>query len=248
MSRGVMPLRPSIRGRSRPLLMRTHSKLWYLEQLGLLDSLADNQRSALSGMTRLFEARRGMRIYLPGDQSDRIYLVKSGVIKIARQTADNREIVLAYLRAGDIFGELALVDDTPRDHFAEASDDAVLCEIARDALLRVITDTPHVGLRITKLIGQRLRRLEARVEELLSTTAHARLAHTLLQLADEHGITDADGVLIPLRLSQSELGRLVGLRRETVNAILQQWRRRGLVEVERRAIRLRDPEILRRVL
>jgi CRP-like cAMP-binding protein len=200
------------------------------------------------GMTRMFGAARGTRIYLPGDQSDRIYLVKSGVIKIARQTADSREIVLAYLRAGDIFGELALVDDSPRDHVAEASEDAVLCEIARDALLRLMTDTPQVSLHITKLIGLRLRRLEARVEELLGKSAQARLAQTLVQLAGEHGILDADGILIPLRLSQSELGRLVGLRRETVNTILQEWRGRGLVEAERTAIRLRDPEALRRMV
>ena len=57
-----------------------------------------------------------------------------------------------------------------------------------------------------------------------------------------------DGVLIPLRLSQGELGRLVGVRRETVNSILQEWRERGLVEAERRAIRLRQPDVLRRMV
>jgi CRP-like cAMP-binding protein len=105
-----------------------------------------------------------------------------------------------------------------------------------------------VGLQITKLIGLRLRRLEARVEELLGKSAQARLAQTLLQLAEEHGVGDADGVLIPMRLSQSELGRLVGLRRETVNTILQAWRQRGLVDAARRTIRLRHPDALRHII
>jgi len=94
----------------------------------------------------------------------------------------------------------------------------------------------------------RLRRLEARVEELLGKSAQARLAQTLLQLADEHGVGDADGVLIPMRLSQSELGRLVGLRRETVNAILQDWRHAGWSTRQRRAIRLRHPDALRDII
>ena len=229
-------------------MMQVHSKLWHLERLGLLESLPQEQRCAFLAMTRLVEARRGTRIYLPGDQNDGIFLVNSGVIKIWRETANKREIVLAYVHAGDVFGELALVDEMPRDHFAEAIEDSVMCEIARDNLLHLIRRTPQLGLQITKLVGLRLRRLEARVEELLGKSAEARLAQTLLQLAGEHGITDLDGVLIPLRLSQGELGRLIGLRRETVNSILQEWRQRGLVEAERRTIRLRHPDMLRQMV
>jgi CRP/FNR family transcriptional regulator, cyclic AMP receptor protein len=242
----AVPLRTG--NRAAADMMGSRSQLWYLEQLGLFDQLTDEQRRALIGTTRTIEAKRGTRVYLPGDLSDRVYLVKSGVIRIVRQTADRREVVLAYLRAGDIFGELALVDDAPRDHVAEATEDAVLAEIARDTLLDLITAMPQVGLQIAKLIGLRLRRLEARVEELLGGSAQARLAQTLLQLAGEHGISDADGVLIPLRLSQGELGRLVGVRRETVNSILQEWRERGVVEVDRRTIRLRLPDVLRQMI
>lgn len=250
MNRAVMPRAAYgvLRRRDAASLMTGHRKLWYFERLGLLDALSSEQRRAFMGITRMFDAPRGTRVYLPGDRSDSIYLVKSGVIKIARETADHREVVLAYLRAGDIFGELALVEDAPRDHVAEAAEDAVLCEIGRDALLRLMANTPQIGLHITKLMGLRLHRLEARVGELLGKSAQARLAHTLLQLADEHGVKDADGVLIPIRLSQSELGRLVGLRRETVNTILQDWRQRGLVEAERRAIRVRRPDALRHII
>jgi CRP/FNR family cyclic AMP-dependent transcriptional regulator len=237
----------SLRQPPDSVLMAGHAKLWYLERFGMLTALSDEQRRMFVGMTRTFEAKRGTRIYLPGDSSEQIYIVKSGVVKIARQTADNREIVVALLHSGDIFGELAIIDDAPRDHLAAASEDAVLCEIPRDVLLHLIEGIPQFGLHIMKLIGLRLQRLESRVEELLRRSAHARLAHMLLQLAGQHGIPDSDGVLIPLRLSQNELGRLVGLRRETVNNILQAWREQGLVEAERRAIRLRDPDALRQI-
>ena len=227
--------------------MPAHTKLWYFERFRMISALSDAQRHQLEKMTRMLEVKRGTRIYLPGDPSDQIFLLKSGVIKISMTTPDNRDVILALLHAGDIFGELAVVDDAPRDHVAEAYDDCVICAMSRDTILRVIHETPEIGFQITKLIGMRLRTFRSRIEELLCKSAHARIAHALLDLADRHGVTDTDGVLISLRLSQGDLGRLVGLSRETVNAILQEWREQNLLEMDRRTVRLRDPARLRHI-
>lgn len=112
-------------------------------------------------------------------------------------------------------------------------------------VLRVVQDTPALGYQITKLMGSRLRRFRTRVEELLCKSAPERLAQTLLDLADECGVQDAGGVLIRLRLNQGDLGNLVGLARETVNIVLQDFRQRGLIEMEGRRIRVTDQEGLR---
>jgi CRP-like cAMP-binding protein len=111
----------------------------------------------------------------------------------------------------------------------------------------MIQDTPAFGLQVTKLVGLRLRTFRTRVEELLGKSAPARLAHAILELSHHHGIKDDGGVLIPLRLSQGDLGKLVGLTRETVNGILQAWRDQRILDMDRRSIRVHDPERLRRV-
>lgn len=227
--------------------MPAHTKLWYFERFGMISALSPEQRGRLEKLTRMLEVKRGTRIYLPGDPSDQIFLLKSGIIKISMTTADNREVILAFLHAGDIFGELAVVDNAPRDHVAEAYDDCVVCAMSRDTIVRVIQETPEIGFQITKLIGLRLRTFRSRIEELLCKSAHARLAHALLELAEHHGVSDTDGVLITLKLSQGDLGRLVGLSRETVNGILQEWREQKLLEMDRRSVRLRDPKRLRQL-
>jgi CRP-like cAMP-binding protein len=227
--------------------MPAHTKLWYFERFRMISALSEAQRHQLEKLTRMLEVKRRTRIYLPGDPSDQIFLLKSGVIKISMTTSDNREVILAFLHPGDIFGELAVVDEAPRDHVAEAYDDCVICAMSRDTILQVIHETPEIGFQITKLIGLRLRTFRSRIEELLSKSAHARVAHALLELAERHGVPDTDGVLISLRLSQGDLGRLVGLSRETVNAILQEWREQNLVEMDRRSVRLRNPDRLRRI-
>lgn len=225
-----------------------HSALWYFEHFGLLRGLSEAQKQHVEQHTRMLHAKRGEAVYLPGDPSEHVYVVKTGAVKIVGKAPEGHEVILALLMPGDIFGELALAgDDEPQDHRAEATDDTLLCEVPRDLLRRMIQDSPAFGLHVTKLVGLRLRTFRTRVEELLGKSAPARLAHAILELSRHHGIPDGEGVLIPLRLSQGDLGKLVGLTRETINGILHAWRSQGLVEMDRRSIRLRDPERLRRV-
>lgn len=227
--------------------MAAHSKVWYLNRFRLLDALTDAQKHSIDQMTRMLEIKRGTRIYLPGDPSDQIFLLKAGAVKISTSSADGEPTILAFLHPGDIFGELAIVDDAPRDHVATAHEDTVLCAIDRNMVLQLAQQAPALGYQITKLIGLRLRRFSMRVEELLCKGAPERLAHALLTLADECGVQDAGGTLIRLRLNQGDLGNLVGLARETVNIVLQDFRQRGLIELDGRRIRVTDRERLQAV-
>lgn len=163
------------------------------------------------------------------------------------RSPEGTDVILGLLAPGDLFGELAPMGEGQEEQVAQAAVDSVVCTVPRDVFLRMIADAPPFALQVTKLMGLRLRRFSSRVEELLGKSASARLAHTLLDLARQHGIPDGDGVLIPLRLSQGDLGKLVGLTRETVNGILQAWRDQGVVVADRRMIRLRDTARLQRV-
>lgn len=227
--------------------MAAHTKLWYLERFRMLDVVPAQQRQVVEKMTRMLEVKRGQRIYIHGDPSDQVFLLKAGVVKIARLGPRQQETILAFLYPGDVFGELAFVDQSPRDHVAEAHEDTVLCALSRDLVIRIAQEAPALGYHITKVMGQRVKRLETRLSELLGKGAAARVAHTLVELAETYGVPDAAGVLVPLRLSQSDIGNLVGLTRETVNIVLQDFRQRGLVLAERRAIRIADMAGLRAV-
>jgi CRP/FNR family cyclic AMP-dependent transcriptional regulator len=227
--------------------MAAHSKVWYLQRFRMLDVMTPPQMQLILKMTRMLQVKRGQRIYMEGDPSDQLFLLKVGVVKISTTASDQQETILAFLYPGDIFGELAMIEDTPRDHIATAHEDVVLCALSRDLLLRMAQETPALGYQITKVMGLRLKRFRTRIEELLYKSAQARIAHTLLDLASDYGIPDNEGILVPLRLNQADLGNLVGLARETVNTVLQDFRQRGLVEASRRNIRIIDPTRLRAV-
>ena len=210
----------------------------------LFEGLSESEQHAVQAASRTVEFRRRHRIYMPGDPSDQLFILKSGVIKLNIVSPEGRELIRSFLHPGDVFGELSIVDSAPRDHIAEAYEDATVYAVTSEVLQRLAQQSPHLAYEVAKLLGRRMNAYRARVEELLYKSAQARVAHTLLDLAGHHGVPDAEGVVIPLRLSQSDIANLVGLTRETVNFILKDLRRRRLMENQGRSTRVRLPEVL----
>jgi CRP-like cAMP-binding protein len=221
------------------------TKLWYLKNVNLFHGMSEAQMQMVEQRTVMREIRRKEVLYLPGDAGDRIYLLKRGIVKISTLTGEGKEIILALLRPGEVFGEEAVLDEAPRDHMAEAYDDALLCVITRQDFLGILRAHPEMAFKVTKLVGFRLKTLRNRVEGLLFKGAPARLAQTLLDLARDHGVQDSGGVLLPLKLSQQDLANLIGVTRESVNLALADFRSRGLVEQDGRHLRILRVEDLR---
>lgn len=219
-------------------------KAWPPDHLKPFESLTPPQRLAVQEAARPIQARRRQRLYGPGDPSDRVFFLKSGIVKLAVASAEGREIIVSLLHAGELFGELALVDDGPRDHVAEVYEDGLLYAVDRDLVRELMRASPALACEISRVMGLRGRTLQRRVGELVSRSAAARVAQTLLTLAGDHGVRDAEGIVISLRLSQRDLASLTGLTRETVNAILRDLRRQHLIELQDRIIRVKAPGAL----
>lgn len=211
----------------------------------LLDALADPQLLPLRRVARLANVARRERIYSAGDASDRVHFLAAGVVKVATPLPPGPDILLAFLYPGDVFGESALIDDGPRDHGAEAYEDAKIWSVSRSLFIDLLRQSPTLGHELFRLMAHGTRRFRMRVEELLQKDAHRRVARTLSNLAAEHSVADADGLLIPLRLTQADLANMTGLARETVNGVLSDLRESGLVEASRHNIRIRRPTALR---
>lgn len=224
-----------------------YSKQWYLERFKLADAVTDAQRDLLVQTTRMQEIKRGHQIYALGDPSQHMFLVTRGVIKLSAPDLNRRDVLLAFRHPGDVFGEMALLDAGPRDHLAKAHENSLICALDREVILRLARESPDVALRLVTMMGRRVRQMRTRIEQLSYKSAPTRVAHALVDLAEEHGVEDDKGTVIAFKLSQRDLAQLVGLTRETVNMILHDFHRRGLIENDRRILRLLDVERLRAV-
>jgi CRP/FNR family cyclic AMP-dependent transcriptional regulator len=199
------------------------------------------ERLAASMRSRRF--RRGEVIFHIGDPGDALFVIVSGEVKISLPSETGDEAILATLRPGDVFGELALLDGAPRSASASALMPTETVILPRDRFRELIATETGVRDALLASIAGELRRLTTHVEELHFLDITGRLAARLVRLAQESGTPLADGSLrLRTNLTQADLAAMVGCTRQSVNKLLGQFTDDGLLRLERDGIVVMDLE------
>lgn len=210
----------------------------------LLKDLPDLTLDQLAGLAVRRSVRRGHRIFAEGDPGDSLMGLISGQVRISATTPAGQEVFLNLLESGDSFGEIAVLDGNARTANAEAVTDAELFVVRRVDLMTLIEREPRLATQLIALLCKRLRWTSDLIEEAAFLSLPARLARRLVKMAEEHGSPVAGG--IELRISQAELAGFLSVSRQVVNQQLQEWQRKGWVEVGRGRVVVRDTRELAR--
>jgi CRP-like cAMP-binding protein len=179
-----------------------------------------------------------------GDPGSALYGVLSGRLKVTSAGTDGKEVVFGLCDPGEVIGEIALLDGSPRSAAVVALEPSELLVLHRRDFLPFLARHPAVAIQLAEVLAARLRRISELTEDTLFLGLPSRLAKKLLALAASYGRATPDGVRIELRLPQHELGELVGTSRESINKQLRAWQRDGLVAAARGTVTLRDPAAL----
>ena len=229
-------------------LQAVPNKLWYLKHIRLFDGISPSEMQKMEKITRMEEVKKRQPLYLSGDPSRNVYLLKQGRVKIANTSPSGKEVTFEILEPGEIFGELDVLDDAPRSTSAEALDDALICVIPRKDFDQYLAMHPAVMFKLTKLIGLRLKKIQSRVEDLVFRDVPARLAHLLSELSKTEGIVDKQGIRLKAKLTHQEMANLIGCSRETVSTTMGQFRDDGLIQMDGRTITILNEKGLTRLL
>jgi len=211
-----------------------------LRQTNLLRSVTAQDLETVAAASRLRNVRRGQVLFTAGDPSDTVILVISGLVKVVVRSADGAELTLTVVQPGGTIGELSVADGGPRSADAEALDDCRLLLVPNDLIAELSSRVPSVTQALMTSIAVTLRRLTEAASDLVFLDLPRRVAKVLL--SQPRG---DDGV-IELKMSQEELAHQVGGSRQSVNAALRGFERRGWIEVHDRAVTLRQAEALAR--
>ena len=212
-----------------------------LEKCTLFATLDQKARREIAAYAKPRSFGLGKSICRLGDPGDSMMAVIVGTVRISLPTIKGREIILADLQTGDLFGEIALLDGKMRSADATAHTKCELMVLHRRDLLPFLERNPAACIKLMEMLCARIRRSDERMADIAFLNLQARLAKTLLNYP-----TNSAGS-IRLSLSQSELAAMAGGARENVNRCLRDWQRRGILELKDRWTIIRQPEALRKL-
>lgn len=210
----------------------------------LFGLLSADDLDALLARARFEHHPAGRLIFARGSPGRSMMAVLDGGVRISTTSPNGREAVLAILNAGEIFGEMALLDGGERTADAIAISNCQLLVIDQRDFIPFLETRADLCIRLLKLLSQRLRRTDELVEVALFERLESRLAKALVELASRGGAACGSGPPFVLRVSQQELSSIVGASRENVNKQLRSWQRAGLLELGKRRIVIRDLDAL----
>jgi CRP-like cAMP-binding protein len=212
----------------------------------LFRKLARHERNVLAARAHMRRFEPGDTIFLTGALNDSMIAVLDGEVRISMSSADGKEVVFAIVRAGEVFGEIAMLDGKPRSADARALTASKVAVLKRFDVMTVLARNPTAWLGLVEVLCSRLRHTDQHLVEVALWGLPQRLAKSLLRLVDAARIQAPDRT--GLRLSQCELANLVGASRESVNKCLQEWRRAGIIRMNKRVIRIADRTALETML
>ncbi len=211
-----------------------------LKAIDLFQDLDPQQLGRLVDVSQKRELKRRQTLYFPGDPADTLFAVLYGKVKVSRLSQDGKEVGLWIVGPGNTLGELALVHPGPRDTFAETLEDTTVLILPIGEIAALMRTDPGFTFRVARLIGQRLRDVEDRVEDLAHRGVPSRLARVLLRLAQRYGRSEANGILVSLSLGHQDLANQIGSTRETTTLALNAFKRQGWIEIAPRRLLIKD--------
>lgn len=218
------------------MTLRAAENARLLTNCTLFGSMQAADRLAIAAKAQTRRVAAGQPIFRIGDAGDSLMAIVSGAVRISLPAINGRDIILADLRAGEIFGEIAVLDGLGRSADATALGDTELLVLTRREVLSFLAARPEICLRLLALVSGRLRLADERMADLASVELRVRLAKAILRRA--HGDQPE------IAMSQGDLAGLIVGSREAVNRQLAAWQRAGLVQLRDGTISVQRPSEL----
>ena len=228
-------------------MLSPEEKLRLLSMVDILEPLSREEIQELSRRIPDTHFQRGQILYTPQENSEALFMLKKGRVRIYRVGPDGREFTLAVVGASTVFGEMSLTAQRLENAYAEAMEAVVVCAMKRHDLERLVMDKPQVGLKVISVLSERLLLAEDRMEDIALKEVPVRLASFILQLIESEGVVTREGYKIPTRYTHRQLATMIGSKRETVTKAFTLLQQAGVIELRRRRTHVKDIQALRKI-
>ena len=211
-----------------------------LRAVPLFSSVPDEQLRALATVVTRKSVTRGATIMVAGDQTDSLYIILSGRLKVMMSDAEGKEVILSILGPGEFFGEMGLIDDSPRSASVLAIEPCELLSIAKRDFNKCLADNFEMAMAVMRGLVRRLREADRKIGSLALLDVYGRVARLLLDMSDT-----VDGQkMVTKRLPKQDIAKMIGASREMVSRVMKDLQLGGYIEMRGSTIVLHDSIML----
>lgn len=214
--------------------------LWYLQNIDFFTDIDADTLEKIKQKTTLKSFEKNRFIYFQDDQPNNIFFVKNGRVKIGTYSVEGREIIKTIIENGEVFGEQFLLGNTKMENYAQAMEPCCLLAIEREEFQKIMEHNNFMALRMAKIFGRRLQKLEKKFESLIFKDARSRIVDFIREMADETGKTVGYETLIMHSLTHLDIARITATSRQTVTTVLNELRDDNKIYFDRKRILVRD--------
>jgi len=204
-----------------------------LSQFPLFSQLSRRDLEEVTKLARIKRLDRGEVLFRKGDKGSQVYALVSGRVNVVSRSTEGKVAIVRIIAPGEVFGEIALLTDMERTATVVAGERAEMLSLDRREFLPFLEQHPKVAIKLVRTLAEWLAMSTEDLEDQWFRSLPCRLAKKVLALANAYGKQISGGIKIDLKMSQQDLGNLVGGTRESVNKQLRAWQENGLIRVER---------------
>jgi CRP/FNR family transcriptional regulator len=225
---------------------RSENTIELLRRVPLFSTLSEEDLAQVAEVAARRRFAAGEIVFREGDASNTCYVIRSGHACAVRENSNGRSITLARFGPGDMFGELAMLDDERRSATVETLDETDTIAILGPDMRRLLREHPEIAVKMIRALGRKLRQTNERLARQSFQTVQSRVATVVSQLVEAgraEGATDGDVLIIS---TQAEVARLAGSSRESASRFLAALERAGIITQGRGRLTVHDPAALAR--
>lgn len=227
------------------MIMSTQEMVEFARKVPLFQSLTEKELSAVCSIMILREFRTGEVIVHEDDnQGQTFFILVAGNVHVAVITAEGKKTILATLKRGEFFGEMALLDGEPRSASVVAAENCKLFMLYRKSFLDILQRFPKITIQMLVEMSKRLRNSNRQINTLSLMSVYGRVAEVIMRLAREQGLRTGSITIIPNRPTHQMIADMAGTSRETVSRVLSQLQKKHYITMDRKKMVILDEEKL----
>jgi CRP/FNR family cyclic AMP-dependent transcriptional regulator len=221
--------------------MATTVSTTVLKSVPLFASFQDEQLRTLVGVVTRRSAPRGTVIMAAGDAIDSLYIVISGRLKVMMSDAEGKEVILSLIGPGEYFGEMGLIDDSPRSASVVTIEACELLAVSKRDFKKCLAESAEMAAAVMRGLVRRLREADRKIGSLALLDVYGRVARLLLDMSEmQNGQR-----VVAKRLPKQDIAKMIGASREMVSRVMKDLQMGGYIETRGSTIVLRDSIMLR---